>query len=150
MISKNKKEYSNDLRELVIKHFLNGDSEREIAKKVLIPRDSLHCIIAKWKPTKFIGTLKGQARRRKTSTNTDRILQRKARTDRRKSVACVKVELENELKIKISESAVRRRLHDVRLYKHVARNKPYVNKANRRKTFGVCQKPSREAFRFLE
>ena len=36
MTSTNKKEYSSDLRQLVIKHFLNGDSEREIAKKVLI------------------------------------------------------------------------------------------------------------------
>ena len=29
-----KKKYSSDLREVVIKHFLNGDSEREIARKV--------------------------------------------------------------------------------------------------------------------
>ena len=41
MTSRNKKEYSNDLHELVIKHFLNGDSELEIAKKVLILRDSV-------------------------------------------------------------------------------------------------------------
>ena len=46
MTSMNKKEYSSDLRQLVIKHFLNGDSERETAK-VLIPRDLVHYIIAK-------------------------------------------------------------------------------------------------------
>ena len=51
MTPRNKKEYSNDIRELFIKHFLNGDSEREMAKKVLIPRDSVHYIIAKYKST---------------------------------------------------------------------------------------------------
>ena len=54
MTSTNKNEYSSDLRQLVIKHFLNGDFDREIAKKVLIPRDSIHYIIAKYKSTKCI------------------------------------------------------------------------------------------------
>ena len=133
MTSTNKKEYSSDLRQSVIKHFLNGDSDREIAKKVLIPRDSIHYIIAKYKSTKCIGNLMDRGRGRKTSTYTDRILQRKVKTNRRKSVASVKAELENELKIIISESAVRCRLHEVGLYGRVARKKPYVNKVNRRK-----------------
>ena len=47
MTSTSEKEYSSDLRQLVIKHFLNGDSEREKAKRVLIPRDSAHYIMAK-------------------------------------------------------------------------------------------------------
>ena len=43
MTPTSKKEYSSDLRDLVTKHhFLNGDSKREIAKKVLIPRDSVY------------------------------------------------------------------------------------------------------------
>ena len=138
MTSTNKKEYPSDLCELVIKHLLNGDSELETAKKVLIPRNSLHCIIAKYKSTKSIGNLKGRGRRRKTSTHTNHILQRKVKTDRRKSTASVKAELENELKVIISESTVRRRLHEVGLYGRVARKKPYVNKINRCKCFGIC------------
>ena len=47
--STNKKEYSSDLSQRVIKHFLNGDFEHEIGKKMLIPRDSVHYIIAKYK-----------------------------------------------------------------------------------------------------
>ena len=133
MTSTNKKEYSSDLRELVIKHFLNGDSERERDKKVLIPRDSVQYIIARYKSTKCIGNLMGRGRRRKTSIHTDRILQRKVKTNRRKSAAPVKAELERELKVIISESTVRRRLHEVDLYGRVARKKPYVNKINRRK-----------------
>ena len=131
--STNKKEYSSDLRHLVIKHFLNGDSEREIATRMLIPQNSVHYTIAKYKSTKCIGNLMGRGRRRKTSTHTDRFLQRKGKTNRRKSAASVKAELENELKFIISESTVRRRLHEVGLYGCVTRKKPYVNKINRRK-----------------
>ena len=43
-----KQEYSNDLR-VVIKHFLNGDPDREIARKVLIPGTSVHYMITKYK-----------------------------------------------------------------------------------------------------
>ena len=39
--------YSNDLRQLVIKHFLKGNTERETAQKVLISRNTVHSIIAK-------------------------------------------------------------------------------------------------------
>ena len=148
MTPKNK-EHFNDLRELVIKHFLDGDSERETDKKVLIPRDSVQCIIGKYESTKSIGNLKGRGRRRKISTNTDHILQRKVKTNRRKSVASVKFELENELKIIISEATVRR-LHDVGLYGCVAREKPYVNKVNSTQTFRMCQELLREAFKPLE
>ena len=95
MTSTNKKEYSSDLHELVIKHFLNGDSERERDKKVLIPRDSVQYIIARYKSTKCIGNLIDRGRRRMTSTHTDRILQRKVMTNRRKSAAPVKAELES-------------------------------------------------------
>ena len=123
-------EQEGDLPELVIKHFVNDDSEREIAKKILIPRDSVHYIIAKYKSTKCIENLMGRGRRRKTSTHTDRILQRKVKTNRRKSAASVKAELESELKVIISESTICRRLHEASLYGCVARKKPYVNKAN--------------------
>ena len=75
----------------------------------------------------------GRGRRRKTSTYTDRILQRKVKTNCRKSAASVKTELESELKVIISESTVCHRLHEVGLYGRVTRKKPYVNKINRRK-----------------
>ena len=95
--------------------------------------DDLGMFPRKYKSTKYIGNLMDRGRGRKTSTYTDRILQRKVKTNRRKSVASVKAELENELKMIISESAVRCRLHEVGLYGRVARKKPYVNKVNRRK-----------------
>ena len=73
----------------------------------------------------------GRDRRRKTSTHTHRILQRKVKTNRRKSATSVKAELESDLKVIISESIVRRRLHEVDLYGRVALKNPYVNTINR-------------------
>ena len=40
-----KKEYSFDMRETIIKHYLSGDSERQIATRMLIPHSSINSII---------------------------------------------------------------------------------------------------------
>ena len=132
MVSKTR-EHSYGIRETVIKHFLNGDSEHGIASKVLLSRNSVHYIIAKYKKTKCIGNILGRGRKRMTTEHLDRLIQRKVKADRRKSAASVKVEVENELGIKVSEQTVRRRLHEVGLYGRVARKKPYVSKVNRGK-----------------
>ena len=136
-----KKEYSNDLREVVIKHFLNEDSEREIDRKVLIPRSSVHYMITKYKSTNCIGNIIGSGRKRKTAIHTDRVIQRKIKTNRRisSSSSSVKSELQNELNIAISETTIRRRAHEVSLFGGVARTTPYVNKVNRRKRLEYAQ-----------
>ena len=135
--SRKKKKCSNDLLELVIKHFLDDDSKPEIAKKLLIPWDSVHYIMAKYKPTNCIRNLmdrgRRRRRRRKTSTHIDHILQWKAKINHRKLAASVKCEFENELKVIISESTVCRLLHEVGLYEYVSRKIPYVNQINWRK-----------------
>ena len=63
----------------------------------------------------------------------DRIIQRKVKVDRRKSASSVKIGIESELGITISEQTVRRRLHEIGLKGRVTRKKPYVNKVNRGK-----------------
>ena len=133
MTLRNKKEYSYDLLETVIKHFLNGDSEREIARKVLIPRTSIHRMIQKYKSTKCIGNIIGRGQKRKKITHTDRLIQRKIKATRLEPAAAVKAELETNLNIVISDSTVRRRLHEAGIYGRVARKIPYVNKINRSK-----------------
>ena len=65
--------------------------------------------------------------------HSDRLIQLKIKTNRREPAAAVKAELETSLNIVISESTVRRRLHEAGLYGRVARKKPYVNKINRGK-----------------
>ena len=69
----------------------------------------------------------------KTTIRTDRIIQRKIKTNRRKSSTSVKTELQTELNITISETTIRRQAHEIGLYGRVVRKKPYLNKANRGK-----------------
>ena len=73
-----KKEHKNDHRNLVIQHYQNGDSQREIAAKTLLPPTTVQYTIEKYKSTKCIGNLFGRGRRRKT---TDRLIQRKVKLD---------------------------------------------------------------------
>ena len=63
----------------------------------------------------------------------DRIIQRKVKVDRRKSASSVKIDIESELGITISEQTVPRRLHEIGFKGRVTRKKPYVNKVNRGK-----------------
>ena len=42
-----KKEYNNDLRNLGIHHHQNGDSQREISAKTLLPRTTVQYMIEK-------------------------------------------------------------------------------------------------------
>ena len=54
-----KKEYLIDLRQTVIKHYVNGDSEHEIARKLIVPRTSVHYIIDKYKKIKYVQNIIG-------------------------------------------------------------------------------------------
>ena len=69
-----KKEHKNDLRNLVIQHYQNGDSQREIAAKILLPRTTVQYTITKQKSTNCIRNLFGRARIRKTAATTDRLI----------------------------------------------------------------------------
>lgn len=128
-----KKEHSNDMRCLVIKHYQNGDSQRDIASKTLLPRSTVEYIIKKYKMTKCIGNLFGRGRKRKTTATTDRLIQRKLKLNRRKSASMVKTEIENELGILLHVDTIRKRAHECGLFGRVARKKPYVNKRSRLK-----------------
>ena len=72
--------------ELVIKHYLNGDSQREIAKKVLL---TVQSITMKYKNTEHTGDLFGAGRKRKTIATTDRLIQQELKFDERKSARIV-------------------------------------------------------------
>ena len=43
------KKHLNEFRELIIKQFLNGDSEHEITRRMLCSRNTLHSMIVKYK-----------------------------------------------------------------------------------------------------
>ncbi|CAF3806888.1 unnamed protein product [Rotaria socialis] len=106
-----KKEHSNDLRTLVIKHYQNDKSPREIAAKTLLPRSSVQYIVDKYKSTKCIGNLFGRDRKRKTAARADRLIQQ----------------------IALRIDTIRKQSHEIRPFGRVARKKPYVNKITREK-----------------
>ena len=122
--SKKMKEYSNDLDELVIKHFLKDDTEREIAQKILMSCNTVHSTISKYKSTKCVVNMWETERKRKTTTNIDRIIQRRIKVDRRKSALSVKSELKSELGLTISESTMSRKLYEVGFNGRVAHKIP--------------------------
>ena len=131
-----RKEFSHDLGEIVIKRYLNGDSERDIARDLLISRNTVHCMIAKYKSTKYIGNLTGRRQKQMTTAHLDRVIQRKIKTNRQKSALVVKT----ELNITVSESTIRRRAHEIGLYGRVARKKLLVTKANHGKRVRYARK----------
>ena len=72
-----KKEHSNDLRTLVVRHYQNGDSLSKIAAKILLSRSTVEYMVDKYKSTKCISHLCGRGCEMKTRTTTDRFIQRK-------------------------------------------------------------------------
>ena len=83
-------------------------------------------MIDKYKSTKCIDHLFGRARIRKTN----RLIQRKLKLVRRKSVSMVKIETESEVGISLHVDTIRKRIHE---FGRVAHKKPYVTKINRGK-----------------
>ena len=128
-----KKEHTNDLRILVIRHYQNADSLSEIAAKPLLFRSIVQSMVDKHKSTKCIGHLFGRARsKRKTGVTTDRLIQRKLELNQQNSVSTVKVEFENERGISLHVDTIRKRAHKVGPVTH---KKLDMNKINRGKRF---------------
>ena len=100
---------------------------------MLIPRETVRCIIQKYKATKCIGNLFGRGRKRKSSAATDRMVVRKIKSNRRVSAHVVKAEIEVELGMTLNANTIRNRAYEAGLFGRVARKKPLVNKVNRGK-----------------
>ena len=145
-----RKEHSNDLCLLVIKHFQNGDFLREIATKTLLPRETVRDIINKHKRTKCIGNLFGRGRNRKVTTTTDRTIRRILKKDRRTSAENVAAEISKQLDISLSTQSVRNRAHEIGMFGRVARKKLYVNKMNRSKRFKCAMEMSQKLLDFWQ
>ena len=94
------------MRILVIKHYQNGDSQREIAAKTLLPRETVRYIIQRYKETKCIGNLFGRGLKRKTTPITDRLIIRRFKIDRRKSASAVKGEMKKEVGIALHADTI--------------------------------------------
>ena len=72
-----KKEHTNDLRTLVIRHNQDGDLLSEIAAKTLLSRATVQYLADKYKSTKCIAHLFRFGRKKETSATTDQPVQRR-------------------------------------------------------------------------
>ena len=72
---------------------------------------------------KCVASMWERRRKRKTTANIDRIIQRKIKVDRREFELSVKSELKSELGLTISESTIRRRLYEIGFNGRVAHKK---------------------------
>ncbi|CAF3935129.1 unnamed protein product [Rotaria sp. Silwood1] len=127
------REWSYDLRQLVIKHHRNGDSIRDIVKKVDLPRSTVHSIIQKWNATGSIINRIGRGRKRLTSSRIDRIIHRKIISNRRTSASRVSLDLKNNYETDMTPQTIRNRMHEIGYNGRIARKKPLIKKSNRYK-----------------
>ena len=141
-------ECSLDILQKVIQKSLNGDSQRQIATDMLLPRTFVEKMIYKYKATKCLSNLAGRGRKRETTIRVDRLIERKLKCGRKKLVRIVKTGLEQELGVCISERTIKRRDNEYGLFSCVARKRSYVNKGNRLKRLEFAKMMSAKPLNF--
>lgn len=126
-----KREFSSDLRQLIIAHYSDGDSIRTISNDVKVSHSTVHYIIKKWKQSELVINRNGRGRKRLTTSHIDRIIHRRMISNRRKSAKDMASELRHEYEITISPQTIRNRMHEAGYRGCVARKKPLIKKASR-------------------
>ena len=104
------RELSQKLRKEVIFLHSQGDGYKTIAKRLNISRDTVSCIVRKYKGKGTVATLPGRGRRRKLSSTARRLLRRQMEKNPRVAAK----ELQKDLAatgIEVSVHTVRRTLH---------------------------------------
>ena len=119
-MARRRHKYSIDFRQKVIQKFLNGDSQRKIATDMLLPRTFVQNMINKYVANKSLDNLAGRRRKWEATIRADRLIERKLKYDRRKPSRIVKAELEQELRVQISERTIKRQANKHGLFGSVA------------------------------
>ncbi|GAU94807.1 hypothetical protein RvY_06519 [Ramazzottius varieornatus] len=120
------KEYSDDIRNRVIKKHLDEVPNREIAWQMLLPHSSVDSMIKKYKETGSVQNKPRCGRERITTPMTDRLIVRRVLKDPRISAPKIKEEIHLGLFMSISKETVRRRIRKKGLNERVARKKPLI------------------------
>ena len=127
------REWSVDMRELVILHYKEHKTEREIIEMVKLPKTIIHDIIAKHRLTGDVNNLPRAGRPRATSSRQDRTIQRRAIVNRRITAAQILADVKNQFDIVVTPQTIRNRLHEAGLYGRIARKKPFLRRQNKTK-----------------
>ncbi len=121
------------MRELVISHYKEHKSEREIITMLKLSKTTIHDIISKYRRTGNVKNLPRIGRPRATSSRQDRVIQRKAVYDRRIPAAQIVADVKDHFGVVVTPQTIRNRLHEVGLYGRRARKKPLLRRQNKTK-----------------
>ena len=99
-------EWNTDLRQIAIKHHCNGDSIRNIAKKIDLARSTVHLIIQKWNKAGSVISRIERGRKRLTSSRIDRIIHRKIISNRRSVASDMAIDTKNNYQILMTPQTI--------------------------------------------
>ncbi|KAG3017322.1 hypothetical protein PC128_g3755 [Phytophthora cactorum] len=133
-------QYSQDLRQRVIKKWTAGMSERKIGRHLDMPRASVQSIIRFEKKHDQVNLKPRPGRPRCTDLRHDRGIVREVGKNRFVSAESIAAQVSNEIKRRISRDLIRDRIHEAGLSGRSARKKPYLNPKHRRKRFAYAKK----------
>ncbi|CAF3961122.1 unnamed protein product, partial [Rotaria sp. Silwood1] len=147
---KGKKDYSEDLRNLAVKHYQDGKSLATISSQILfMPKTTVYYIVQKFKKMKTVKNIGlPRGRKRKTTREIDNAIINKVHDDRKKASKSIQKEIEEEYGVSVSSRLVRRRLNEHGFRSKVAKKKPLVTNIHRLKRLGYCYSYSANSIKF--
>lgn len=126
------KSLSDDVREKIVRGFLAGIKQSEMAKNYVMNRSVVSRVIKRYKDTASSKRLRNTGRPKKTSDRADRKICNLAKVDPFLSSRRIMEELKQNGGIEISARTIRRRLVHAGLFARRPAKKPLLSKKNRR------------------
>ncbi|KAH9083242.1 hypothetical protein LEN26_021043 [Aphanomyces euteiches] len=128
-----RREYSDDLKQVIIRHHLECKSYAKIAEIVLIPRSSVQYIVEKFKTLGMFSNVPRPGRPRLTTESLDRVIIREAKKDRRARAETIADGLDVYYDTQVSPETVRRQIRETGMNGRATIKKPYLSKANKKR-----------------
>lgn len=120
---------SMQIRNLIVRDAQRNESQRKIAVKYGVSRGAVQKIILKHQDLGSVADRPGRGAKRQSSARTDDLIIREIKKDPRTTVRAVK----ENLKLKISDRTIRRRIAERGLKSYFARKRPMISKVNKNK-----------------
>lgn len=139
-----------ELRKLIIKHFEEGKSLREISKIVDRSRSTIQYILKRFKQNQMVENKSKTAHNKIFTEADERYLTRKSKADPFLSAPKLAVIAESELGKKVCPQTIRNVLHKADLNGRRARQKPLINQRNQKTRLEFAKTYRNKDFSFWE
>lgn len=131
MSSDNRRKLSTQEKQLIVSHFSDGMSVREICRAVKRSVAVVHRVIDRYRNDKTIEAKPKTGRPRKTTSRLDRRIVNSSSKDRFRSAAEISKEFSANEGISLSRFTISRRLNEAKLEARKPATKPLISKRNR-------------------